>query len=207
MQKEKPRCFSGGQPPFFVQPLLFRDHRVLALSMEGRNFSTDLVLGVAKRCRFGFPQVLLCSSLRKGYPFPTNFWLACPWLQERCASLESLSGVSSLEKYLAEKTSSPSWIAWHMAHVRVRLALLESGCVSFMRRYRSGWWRALTRRGIGGSELRLPPRVKCLHLQMASCLALGWHPGEVWIRREFPVFSCPSPGRCSSETAQQGGFS
>jgi hypothetical protein len=96
---------------------------------------------------------------------------------------------------------------WHLEHVRVRLALLEDHRALFMRRYRSLWWHALARRGVGGSELRLPPRVKCLHLQMASYLALGWHPGEIWLRRAFPSLSCSFPGRCTSACLEQGGFS
>jgi hypothetical protein len=199
--------FPGGGPPFFVSPLPPRDEKALTLSMGGRSFSTDLVLGVACRCPYGFPQVLLCDPLRRGRPFPTNFWLVCPWLQGRCASLESSGGVSFLEAFLAGKVPSSSWVAWHLEHARIRLSLLQGGSGAFMRRHRAPWWSALAQRGIGGSELRFPPRVKCLHLQMASCLALGWHPGEEWIEKAFPSLSCPSPGRCFSERTKEGGFS
>ena len=205
--KKKRHSFRGGQPPFFVHPLLSRDRKILSLSMEGRHFSMDIVLGVAKRCRYGFPQVLLCSSLREGYPFPTNLWLVCPWINRLCASLESLSGVASLENFLDHQSDSSYWIAWHLQHVVLRFACLGEEQMAFIRRYRKGWWQSLARRGIGGGRLQIPPKVKCLHLQMASYLALGWHPGEKWIRTNFPELFCAAPGECLSAISRKGGLS
>jgi hypothetical protein len=49
--------------------------------------------------------------------------------------------------------------------------------------------------------------VKCLHLQMASYLALGWHPGEEWMRKNFPELSCVAPGECLSAVSRKGGLS
>ncbi len=200
--KKMQHLFRGGQPPFFVHPLLGKDRVLLTRFMEGRHFSPDLVLGVAKRCSHGFPQVLLCASLREGRPFPTNFWLLCPWIDKLCASLESSSGVPALEDFLLRETDPSSWIAWHTQHAALRLALLEKSRRVFMKRYRPGWWQALARRGIGGSRLQIPPKVKCLHLQMAGYLALGWHPGEMWIREHFPERFCAVPKECFSVPAK-----
>ena len=54
--------------------------------MEGRRFDPSLVLGTGPRCRFGGVRVLVCAPLAGLRPFPTTFWLVCPWLVRRAGA-------------------------------------------------------------------------------------------------------------------------
>lgn len=47
------------------------------------------IVSITKRCRFGYPQVFLSSPLISGKPFPTLFWLCCPYLVREAARFES----------------------------------------------------------------------------------------------------------------------
>lgn len=160
--------------------------------MAARRFDASVALGVACRCRWGFPQVILCRPLVKGKPFPTSFWLSCPHLDQLCGQREASGGVRSLEEAL--EGSYGAWVGYHLRHVSLRLGLLGAVQSRFLFRHRRGLWRALQAGGVGGIRLKDRITVKCLHLQVASWLALGRHPGSQWLAREIAPLECSCPG-------------
>lgn len=172
-----------------------RDIDIISRQMGGRHFDPAFIVGVARRCRWGAPQVLRCFPLRKGFPFPTTFWLSCPWLGRSLGTLESQGGVSSLEEFLLSRRES--WRDFQLEHRILRLGLLSSGERRFLRSHRRSIWEVIRSGGVGGMRY-VPasrPTVKCLHLQVASWLALGRHPGAEWLRDNVPEICCPD-GRC-----------
>lgn len=171
------------------------DLTLVSAQMGGRRFNPSGVAGIAKRCRWGVPQVLKCYPLRDGWPFPTTYWLSCPWLIKLAGLLESHGGVSSLEAFLCRDRAG--WIGYHMLHGLARISMMSAGEKRFLRIYRRPIWDSLRRGGIGGIDyLRSPDlSVKCLHLQIASWLALGHHPGQAWLAEHVSQVSCES-GRC-----------
>ncbi|PIE54293.1 MAG: hypothetical protein CSA35_07075 [Dethiosulfovibrio peptidovorans] len=172
-----------------------KDLRIVLDQMTGRRFDPSCAVAVACRCPWGAPQVLLCHPLRKGWPFPTSFWLSCPWLIRAIGTIESNQGVSRLEKHLI--TRFREWRQYQMDHGSLRLMLLNRAERRFLRLHRRSVWSVLRSGGVGGVRyLRSKePTVKCLHLQVASWLALGDHPGEDWLTQEVSPLSCPD-GRC-----------
>lgn len=178
-------------PPFFIGSLAGHDRRVLERQMSSRRFDASVGLGVVRRCRWGFPQVILCRPLVKNSPFPTSFWLSCPHLDLVCGQREATGGVRALEDFL--EGDSPGWVRYHMLHVLFRLGLLPRGEGRFLFRHRRGLWTALRSGGVGGIRLRDRITVKCLHLQTASWLALGTHPGAAWLEREIAPLDCDCP--------------
>jgi len=52
-------------------------------------------------------------------------------------------------------------------------------------------WDLMRKGGPGGIMPKDKVTVKCLHLQVASWAALGWHPGELWFKTSLPAFKCP----------------
>ncbi|MDR1379612.1 MAG: DUF501 domain-containing protein [Synergistaceae bacterium] len=125
---------------------------------------------------------------RKGFerlftPFPTSFWLTCPWLVRMAGTAESKGGVRELERWI-ERYAYREWIAFNMDHQRTRIALLPRSMSGFLRRFEPSTLDLLYRGGVGGIQYRSrgePARVKCIHLQVASWLALRRHPGRPWL--------------------------
>lgn len=147
--------------------------------MEGHRFDPSLLLGAGARCRFGGVRVLICSPLSPGLkPFPTTFWLLCPFLSRRAGAVEAEGGVRRLGEWLSEQGLLGQWRAYNWLHQKLRLELMDPGLRSFLRRFHSGLFKGLRLGGVGGVR---GGHVKCLHLQTASWLALGYHPGEEWL--------------------------
>ena len=172
--------------------------RDLNLLVGREGFSPAVTLGVARRCRFGMPQVLLCGPMRRSTPFPTTFWLICTHLEKRIGAIESQNGVDGMEAALAADSEGRAkwadWIEYHEAHTRLRLALLPDGRKNYLRRFRPSLFKALRRGGVGGISYQAYHRgtfyVKCIHLQTASYLALGRHPASRWLDDSIGAWEC-----------------
>jgi hypothetical protein len=160
--------------------------------MRSRKFDPDLLLGVAARCLQGMPVVLVCRPLRRGVPFPTVFWLSCPERIRFIGGLEAKGGVKSLERHL-ESRSSEEWINFNMKYARFRLSLIPSRELELFRRLSPEAYRPFMLGGVGGTSYGGQIHVKCLHLHVASWLALRGHPGTDWLRSAMAPFLCTRP--------------
>ena len=165
-----------------------RDAAVTSAQMRGRNFSRSLVKGVAARCRWGMPQAVVCRPVYRGAPFPTLFWLTCPYLSHICGVLESAGAVKELEGYL--NCCADKFRKYTINYVLARLSVLSRPEIKYIRLYRPEIWTVLHRTGIGGIRSGTPITVKCLHLQTATMLGLSGHPGESWLRSKFSQLCC-----------------
>jgi hypothetical protein len=67
---------------------------------------------------------------------------------------------------------------------------------AFLRRYARGMYDSIRRGGVGGIADVASRRVKCLHLQLASYLGMGFHPASGWIASHVLRFEC-GEGSCS----------
>lgn len=186
-------CFSRGRnrPLSFLEKPRHGDVQALQRQMQGRKFSPELVLAVSRRCAFGFPQAVLCQPLRNGKPFPTTFWLTCPYLVHACGCFESAGGVAMLENGL--KGRHDAWAAYNLLHSLLRISLVPELLRKWYRKYFPGIWRALCRGGVGGIEYRNGGGVKCIHLQAASLLSLGAHPCGDLLQEMLGPRECSRP--------------
>lgn len=151
--------------------------------MEGHRFDPALIRGLSARCRFGAARVLVCAPLVGLRPFPTTFWLVCPWLLRRAGTVEAEGGVRRLEDWLARQAPR-GWRPYNREHQILRLMLMSPLERDLLRRFRPGVLERLRRPGVGGIRYGSEIRVKCLHLQTASWLALSRHPGAPWLAGE-----------------------
>ena len=173
------------------------DAAVLAVQNKGRAFGEADVLAVARRCRFGFPQAVVSAPLSRGMkPFPTLFWLTCPFLKRRCGELESMQKIAELEKLFA---SMPEDIArYHADYAALRLSLIPDGAKRALEREYPAMFAVLAESGVGGINYSggcCAP--KCLHLQTAAWLGMGAHPAAAWLEAEIGPLECAS-GSCSA---------
>ena len=148
-----------------------------------RRFDSSLIISV-KKCGFNHVQVITCRPLSKKLrPFPTTFWLMCPYLIKLAGTVESQGGVNELEEFLRTKKLFHEWHEYNFLHQILRLKLINKNQSNFMRRYNGKIFKSLIRGGVGGIKYDSENiNVKCLHLQTASFLALGFHPGSEWLK-------------------------
>jgi hypothetical protein len=122
---------------------------------------------IACRCVHGFPQVLQVPPVVEEKPFPTLYWLTCPFLCRAVSELEGQGWVGRLEQTLAAEADLRAALDRADAeYVATRWGLLsvdeERGLAG------RGQLRELDARGIGGIADRT--RLKCLHLHVAHAL-------------------------------------
>ncbi len=163
-----------------------------------RRFDSSLIIDV-KKCRFNHVQVITCRPLSKKLrPFPTTFWLMCPYLIKLAGNIESQGGVHSLEEFLKERNLYKQWHEYNFLHQLIRLKLLNKNLCRFMRKYNGKIFKSLIRGGIGGMKYDINNiNVKCLHLQTASFIGLGFHPAGEWLASKKLCGDC-SKSLCSS---------
>jgi hypothetical protein len=113
---------------------------------------------VAVRCQWGRPSVIASPArLADGTPFPTLFWLTCPFLLEAVSALESAGFISD-------------WNERAGADPRLIVRLGEADIELRERRAReSGGHDDCASVGVAGQ--RNPERLKCLHAHVALTLA------------------------------------
>ena len=155
-----------------------------------QRFDPSLIAGCV-RCRHGGIQVLVCRPFSvKLRPFPTTFWLTCPYLVKRAGMIESQGGVRELEEYMTSRNMLHEWREYNMQHKIVRLSLMGRNFCGCVRKIRSVIFRTLMRSGIGGIKLGENITVKCLHLQTAAYIGLGGHPGSEWLKSKGLCLDC-----------------
>lgn len=179
-------------PPLFFEKPLPLDLDTIGEQVAGRKFDERILLGLAARCPLGAPSVILCRPLFKGRPFPTTFWLTCPHVVKECDILEAGGGVARLEAFLEKRQGE--WREYGVWHSLVRLAFVSPAERRFLLTRRKSMWEDMRRGRIGGTRDSGEVRVKCLHLQTASWLALGRHPGEKWLQGRISTLCRPGSG-------------
>jgi len=164
------------------------DTDTISQQMSKRKFNFNLLLGVASRCLYGKPQVILCKSLLNGIPFPNNFWLSCPFLVKMAGQLESFGGVKKIELYIKEN-SITGWETYNRLHARIRISLADKNEIDTLKQNNLSMYEKFcdSSIGMGGIRISKEVQVKCLHLQIASFLSLGFHPAKDWFDDGLPL--------------------
>ena len=175
-------------PPFFCSPLTETDRKILTANSRSGSFDTDFIAGVAVRCGAGCPQVLVCRPfMSDGTPFPTLFWLACPYLDKRCAELETEHKIPVFEKELEANREAVE--KWHKEYAELRARLLAESDTKNVKNL-SAIMKSFDKTGVGGiNRFNNPCAAKCLHLQTATMLA--WkHPCRGQLMSELGKTEC-----------------
>ena len=138
---------------------------------------------VSVRCSYGYPQVIRVHPVVQRKPFPTLYWLTCPFLSTEIDHLEAAGWVKRLEARMMEESDLHSAMqAAHRRYCRQRDRLLSLEEKAGLET--DGTIVGLSERGIGG--IFDWDRLKCLHLHVAheladanaiGCIVLGMLPG------------------------------
>lgn len=137
---------------------------------------------VAARCPYGFPAVTEQAPFGPGgEPFPTTYYLTCPWLVGALARVEAAGGVERWSREAAEDPGLGESLARADREQRDLRPELDVG--------------------IAGT--RAPGKLKCLHAHAAFALARpGYELGER-ILAEVDERWCPD-ARCAKPTERNG---
>lgn len=182
-------CFGCGNKPVDYSIITNIDAGIILQQMKGRKFVPELLLGVASRCLKGYPQVVLCKSLLNGIPFPNSFWLSCPILVKIAGRAESLGGVKELELFIRENKKD-NWETYNKLHTKIRINLADKNELNALKQNNYAQYVKFcdNKIGMGGIRISKEVNVKCLHLQIASFLSLGFHPGQDWLNDKILSF-------------------
>jgi uncharacterized protein len=147
---------------------------------------------VAATCTYGFPTVIASPSrLDDGTPFPTLYWLTCPFLSEAASAAESAGWLSEWDARIAEDPDLAASLALADAELRKRRVAESAG--------RDACGSA----GVAGQCAVLA--TKCLHARVALALvgiddaiggALLEHVGEACVDRRCDALD---PGTSPTE--------
>ena len=138
---------------------------------------------VAVRCPHGFPAVTEQAPYGDdGTPFPTTYYLTCPWLVAAIARVEASGGVVRLSRAAA-------------ADPRLRASLEDADALQ--RRLRPEL-------DVGIAGTKSPGKLKCLHAHAAFALARpGYELGDE-ILGEVEERWCPD-ARCTAASLGRNG--
>jgi hypothetical protein len=154
------------------------DDRLIVERQLGR--PPRALAGVAARCPYGYPAVTEQAPRDDtGAPFPTTYYLTCPWLVAAIARIEAAGGVERWTTAASEEPGlAASLAAGHAEQRRIRPEL-ETGIAG-------------SRGGAG---------LKCLHAHAAFALARpGYELGER-VLDEVEERWCPD-ARCGKAPAR-----
>lgn len=175
-----------------MEPVSLEDERAIAFQLDRQPRG---LLGVERRCRYGYPQVVSVHPLVEGKPFPTLFWLTCPFLVQAVDRLEGEGWVKRMEDLLEKDASLARSLAEaHRRYITEREALLSPRDRALLEE--NGMLESLLTKGIGGTaDFR---HVKCLHLHTAHALTRGNPIGERALALLAETVCPPSKKICSA---------
>lgn len=132
------------------------------------------VLGVAKRCVYEFPQVIvnrpIIMEVEDISVFPTLFWLTCPYLKRVVGQLESKAAINELQQRIAEDPEFASEVEKnHLTYAELRKGLIPDDVLKALAKNYPNRLEAIVDTGVGG--IRSRDGVKCLHTHLADYLA------------------------------------
>jgi hypothetical protein len=168
--------------------IISQEDLIIIKKQLGRGVSN--VLNIEKRCIYGYPQVIKSFPLKDGKPFPTLYWLTCPYLVEEVSKLEAQQKITEIEKIIQnDPVLRQQMIHAHKEEIKKRMKLLGEKINSLS----ENMIKKLKETGIGGIEDF--STIKCLHLHYASYLVGENNPtGEIVDR--YIAKKCCDDSRC-----------
>lgn len=126
---------------------------------------------IGKRCKYGYPQTIKNYPIMNKKPFPTMYWLTCPYLNEQISKIESINMIDKIqEEIYSDEYLSQKIYDSHQKEINERLEIIGEE----INELPDPMKKTLIEKGIGGiSDFKY---VKCLHLHYASYLSGNENP-------------------------------
>lgn len=154
------------------------DDRFFAFVIGRRPSGTFAVL---KRCRFGHPLAFASFPVINEKPFPTIFWLTCPYLLKACGKLES----ALYHKYVESEIEKSEKLKKEMLETQSKMKELKK---EFAKALGLLLPKSFYEVGIGGVKNLY--HVKCLHAHLAASFAGIESPVSRFLYEALTVLEC-----------------
>ncbi|MGM0641119.1 MAG: DUF501 domain-containing protein [Thermotogota bacterium] len=121
---------------------------------------------VASVCKYGYPMTIKNYPILNKKPFPTMYWLTCPYLNEEISKLESRNKIEEIQNKIDQDTNLSNKIQdAHLKEIQERLEIIDDE----INELPEPMQKTLREKGVGGiSDFKF---VKCLHLHYASYIS------------------------------------
>lgn len=131
----------------------------------------DNLLGIAKKCPFNYPAVLLVKPYENSVVFPTTYWLSCPYFVKEVSKIEDKGLIQDLTIKLKKDREFRSKLKKaHENYAKTRLSYLDHDLADLP----EGIKDVLVNSGVGGIIDK--EGVKCLHTHLADYLVNDLNP-------------------------------
>ncbi|MEW6045217.1 MAG: DUF501 domain-containing protein [Bacillota bacterium] len=189
---DDPAVFQG----LGIRPEPFNDQDAIVIRRQ-MGHRPRLALGVVRRCRYGYPQVLIFAPLQVAgdhvSPNSTLCWLSCPLLVQEMDRLEKQGEIERFEHLAsADEELRSSIEEAHRATARIRKALVPEDWLKRLESERPRDFWIVAQTGISG--ITRPEHVKCLHAHLADYLARGTNPVGYEVARLLESQGTPVEG-------------
>ncbi len=138
---------------------------------------------VKVRCPHGFPSVVECEPELDGSPFPTLYWLTCPFLRKRISHLEANGMIREIETMLRnDQELRRRYEIAHLVVIELRERLIRNRDIKEKLRQ------------VGSGGIKDFATVKCLHVHVADYLSGVDNPVGQFVLTKIQEPYC-SPGK------------
>ncbi len=150
---------------------------------------------VVKKCKYGYPVAIQSLPYKiqndKKLPFPTTFWLTCPYLRRKIGTLESNGYIDKAKEMLENENILKKFIEAREITVRTRLSMIDKNFE---------YYEYLSKLGIGGSKNDL--KIKCLHLHVANYFKTQVNPIGKWVLENLENIECSDCECCKFQDSR-----
>jgi hypothetical protein len=139
---------------------------------------------IVKECSYGYPVAIQSLPFKKdkngkSTPFPTTFWLTCPYLRRKIGELESKGYIKKAKEMLKDKETLYKFIKSREITIKERLSMVGKDFE---------YYDYISKLGIGGS--RDDTKIKCLHLHVANFFKTKINPIGKWVLENIDSVEC-----------------
>jgi hypothetical protein len=157
-----------------------RDVEIVSLQLQSKITNLHSVI---KRCKYGYPVAIQSLPYKKEngkiLPFPTTFWLTCPYLKREISKLESSGYISKARELLNDKDILKKFEEARNITIKTRMSMVNKDFK---------YYSYLENLGIAGSKNDL--FVKCLHVHVANYFKTKINPIGKWVLEKLEKEEC-----------------
>ncbi len=148
----------------------------------------DNITGIARRCPFDKPMIIVTAPYSQKGVFPTTYWLSCPYYVKEISKLEDKGLIGELTDKLNNDPQFRSKLKEaHKNYARQRISYLSEKQERKLKKQSPEIFKVIKESGVGGIIKK--KGIKCLHTHLADYLINGKNPAGKKVYNLLPELS------------------